>query len=433
MYNLTNRAGQRTTSLHLDSSVMAQIFTGTITKWDNPAIAALNPSALLPSSPIVVVFRTDASGENFLFSDYLNQVQPAIWHAFTRTLGFPQAAQAIWPVPQEQGGTGGYNFSSWVGQSGSDNASNYVASSPGTITYVETAYAILHKAPCASVENASGHWVEPSEYNDAVALERAQLLPDLEQKLGGVYRNPLPSAYPISAYSYLITPESQTAPQKGAVLGQFIQYFACAGQQAAGQLGYSPLPPNLVEEDFKGIARINGAARPPSAPTAANCQNPYVDGQTPLPGEPVIAGTGGNNSAGSGNKNGGSTTGGPNSTRSGKTGAPVSQSTGKTGRDASSGSRTSSGGTGGRADGVLATGLWPGETVLGGSGNLQEGEILGSALQSPGIGLSTRAAPTAAFVGGALALLALIGLPPVVAFLRRRRGPERPEVAGDTA
>ena len=76
MYNVANRAGQRVTSLRLDSSVMAQIFTGSITKWNDARIAALNPGALLPDSPIVVVFRTDASGENYLFSDYLNQLQP---------------------------------------------------------------------------------------------------------------------------------------------------------------------------------------------------------------------------------------------------------------------------------------------------------------------------------------------------------------------
>ncbi len=475
MYNVANRAGQRVTSLRLDSSVMAQIFTGSITKWNDARIAALNPGALLPDSPIVVVFRTDASGENYLFSDYLNHMQPGAWHGFTKTLGFPQAAQAIWPVPQEQGSTGHYDFSSWVGQSGSDNASNYVASSTGTITYVETAYALLHNDPCAAVRNASGHWVEPSEYNDAVALERAQLLPDLEQKLGDVYRNTLPAAYPISAYSYLITPESEMPAQKGAVLGRFIRYLACAGQQAAGQLGYSPLPPNLVEEDFKGISRINGAAAPPSQPTAANCKNPYVDGQTPLPGEPVIGGTGGstagNKQSSGGHKAGGDKgkTDGGKKTGTGKSGSKKTggtdnngktgtaggskTGTGKANRDGkNSGRGTSSTKAGkgthsGRGAGkpaarankgapkgsgrrsasqqpaVLATGLWPGQSVLGGSPatSLPGGRNIGSALETAGIGLSGHSGPTGAMVGGALAILFLIGLPPVIAAFRRRR------------
>jgi phosphate transport system substrate-binding protein len=77
----------------------------------------------------------------------------------------------------------------------------HVAASNGAITYVETAYAYLHDKPCAYVENASDHYVIPTELNDAVALEGAELLPDLEQKLDGVYTNPLPDTYPISAYS----------------------------------------------------------------------------------------------------------------------------------------------------------------------------------------------------------------------------------------
>ena len=134
-------------------------------------------------------------------------------------------------------------------------------------------------------ENASGNWVQPSEFADAVALESDQLKPDLEQKLDGVYSSMQPAAYPISAYSYLITAEGQTNRQKGAVEGRFIMFLACKGQQSAGALGYSPLPPNLVADDFKAVARIAGAAPPPSAPTASNCQNPYVDGSTPLPGQ----------------------------------------------------------------------------------------------------------------------------------------------------
>jgi hypothetical protein len=304
------------------------------------------------------------------------------------------------------------------------------------LTYVETAYAILHNEPCAAVENASGHWVQPSEFNDAVALERAQLLPDLEQKLGDVYRSPLASAYPISAYSYLMTPESQIAAQKGAVLGRFIQYLACAGQQAAGQLGYSPLPPNLVEEDFKGISRINGTAAPPPAPTAANCKNPYVDGQTPLPGEPVIAGTpgttDGNTNSSAGNKTSsagsakGTTGGGARDTSNGRSGSAthVGPRPSKSPAPSAKGvSVAPSSGTAGQHDTVLATGLWPGESVLGGSrdaANLPDGQI-GSALETAGIGLSGHGGPTFTMVGGAIALVALLGLPPLAASVRRRR------------
>ncbi len=81
---------------------------------------------------------------------------------------------------------------------------------------------------------------------------------------------------------------SPFAASKGAELGHgLIAFLACAGQEKMALLGYSPLPPNLVQEDFNAIGRLNGGQQPP-APTATNCRNPYVDGEVPLPGEPAI-------------------------------------------------------------------------------------------------------------------------------------------------
>ena len=142
----------------------------------------------------------------------------------------------------------------------------------------------------------------------ATALEKAQLHADLTQDLTDVYTNPLPNAYPLSAYSYLVTPCSPTLAaaaglpratvparassfpsQKGQALGQFVGFMGCAGQQQMATLGYSPLPPNLVQADFDAIGRLNGGVEPPQV-SAATCKNPYVDGQIPLPGEPLVAG-----------------------------------------------------------------------------------------------------------------------------------------------
>ena len=150
-------------------------------------------------------------------------------------------------------------------------------SNPGSITYVETAYAIAHHDPCASVQNLPGDaFVQPSALADAEALLKAKLEPDLEQLLTGVFTDTNPKAYAISAYSYLVTPEGQMNQAKGAVLGQFIEFLACQGQQSAEQLGYSPLPPNLVDDDFQGIKRIAGAAPPPATVNAQTCNDPYV-------------------------------------------------------------------------------------------------------------------------------------------------------------
>jgi phosphate transport system substrate-binding protein len=190
-----------------------------------------------------------------------------------------------------------------TGQNGSDGVANYVSalSSEGSIGYLETAYAIQHNFPVASLVNASGAAVQPTSFNDATALTKAILFADLTQNLANVYSNPAANAYPVSAYSYFVAPCSPslaaaqsfncTGPQgtspfgadRGAELGQFIAFVACAGQEKMALLGYSPLPPNLVQEDFNAIGRLNGGVQPP-APTAANCHNPYVDGEQVLPG-----------------------------------------------------------------------------------------------------------------------------------------------------
>ncbi|MGO8876517.1 MAG: substrate-binding domain-containing protein [Acidimicrobiales bacterium] len=291
MYNLTDITGHPITQLLLNSRLLAEMFSGQIKFWDDPQIKALNGGVLLPHTPIAVVWRTDASGDNYLFSEYLAFEQASIWNPFAKSMLYPPGADAVFPYPQQGGYPKKYDLTGWIGAQGSDIASNDVAAQNGAITYVETAYAYEHAKPCAYIENASGHYVIPTEENDAVALEGAELLPDLEQKLQGVYTNPLSDAYPISAYSYLITEEGTETPQKGAVLGQFIEFLACRGQDSAGQLGYSPLPPNLVQDDFNAVDRIAGAAKAPAKPTAANCPNPYVDGETPLPGEPGVEGS----------------------------------------------------------------------------------------------------------------------------------------------
>ena len=136
---------------------MAGIFSGSITEWDDPAIAALNPGVLLPHSSIVVVFRSDASGDNFIFSDYLETEQPGLWNAFTSAVTAPSGAEAIWPQPPSgQRSVGQYNFGNWTSENGSDTASDYVYANPNTITYVETGYALLHHDPCAEILNTSG-------------------------------------------------------------------------------------------------------------------------------------------------------------------------------------------------------------------------------------------------------------------------------------
>ncbi len=311
MYNLVGVNGQQIRNLVLNAQTIDGIFTGKLVYWDDPSIKSINPPSVaenLPHTTIIPVIREDASGENYLLADYLLHQDGANFRSYVQAAE-PSAAEpsAVWPVDQ-QGAPPGYpNASSFEGQNGSDGVANYVSalSSEGSIGYLETAYAIVHNFPVASLVNASGNAVQPTSLNDATALEKAILFADLTQNLTNVYSNPLPNAYPVSAYSYLVTPCSPTlaaaqsfscaGPQgaspltadRGAELGQFVNFLACDGQEKMALLGYSPLPPNLVQEDFNAIGRLNGG-RQPSPPTPSTCHNPYVDGEVPLPGEPAI-------------------------------------------------------------------------------------------------------------------------------------------------
>jgi phosphate transport system substrate-binding protein len=341
MYNLTGNDGQQIRNLVLNYKTLEDIFSGRIEYWNNNEIAALQTpyvAADLPDTKILPIYRSDASGENYLFSTYLLQMDPSGFEAYQGAMDFGVGQpSATWPTlpggVQAPPGYPGWTDGNFQGENGADNAADYVsaASSNGAITYVETAYAKEHDMPVASLMNASGNAVQPTSQDDAVALEKAILYADLTQNLENVFTNPLPTAYPISAYSYFVTPcspslaaaqgsscagnnsgSSSFPSQKGQALGQFVQFVACAGQQQMADLGYSPLPPNLVQEDFDAIGRLNGGQEPPPV-SSATCKNPYVDGQTPLPGEPAVIGSATAPVVGAGTAPGKSTGPGPGS------------------------------------------------------------------------------------------------------------------------
>ena len=207
-------------------------------------------------------------------------------------MGARNGPSAVWPTPATGGNSAGqYNEGSWVSQNGSDNASNYVASSLNTITYVETGYAQEHNMPCAYVQNAAGNFVSPSAVSDARALTHDTInISTGEQDLSGVFNAPEADAYSISAYSYLVTQTSGMSPDKGKALSQFVLFLACQGQQSAQRLGYTPLPPELISLDFAAAAKMNGHVPIPSEINAQTCPNPIVTGDFANVGGPPILG-----------------------------------------------------------------------------------------------------------------------------------------------
>ncbi len=289
MYHLDIN-GHRYTGLRLSPVTLAKIFTGGIANWDDPAIAADNPQVHIPSVPIHVVVRSDGSGTTAQFTAFMASVTPDVWNAFCRRVGVnlsPCPPVSLWPdinAPSQQ-------FS--------DGVADYVAApyNNGAITYVEYGYALQRGFPVVSMLNRAGYYVQPTAQDVAIALQGATLNSDGTQNLLGVYSFPDPRAYPVSSYSYMIVPTSTASPfnaDKGATLSKFILYFVCAGQQKAAQLGYSPLPKNLVQIAFNAVNRIPGHV---PTPPIDQCDDPtitgaFITGQAPPPPPSAKQGSG---------------------------------------------------------------------------------------------------------------------------------------------
>jgi len=249
MYNL-KIGGKQVTNLRLAGATVAKIFAGKVTNWNDPAIQADNPGLAMPDRAIQRVARSDGSGSTAQFTMWMSKQHPDIW-----TTGMTSQ------FPDNVGATlqnGSLGVSAYVGQQYGE----------GAITYVEYSYAVKSGYPVAKVLNAAGYYIEPTASSVAVAMLKAQINTNassadyLTQILDGVYNNADPRTYPLSSYSYMIVPTQEGGTftaEKGRTLGAFAKYVLCEGQQQAEQLGYSPLPMNLVQAGAEQIKRIPGA------------------------------------------------------------------------------------------------------------------------------------------------------------------------------
>jgi len=282
MYNLTS-GGKQITNLRLSGEVITKIFTGKITKWDDPAIAADNPKVSLPARQIVPVVRSDGSGSTAQLTTWMTAQHGSIWGAYCEAAGRGSGCGLTSNFPV-MGGSG------FVAQPNSTGVAGYVAqrANEGTITYVEYSYALNAGFPVVKVLNSGGYYVEPTASNVAVGLLQNTIRDDLTSDLTGVYNNADPRAYPLSSYSYMIIPtttQKSFTEAKGKTLGAFAYYFLCEGQQQAPALGYSPLPINLVQAGFAQIPKIPGAAT--QTVDISQCNNPTFSAS----GENTLAAT----------------------------------------------------------------------------------------------------------------------------------------------
>ena len=283
MYNVQDAAGRPVDYLHLSRRTVARIFTGDISNWNDPAISADNKGLVLPDHAINVVYRGGQSGTTGLFYDFVQNVASDVFNPWAARNGFPTSVRIIQLdsspsfVPKSQA------------FQGSDQIAQFIGSGQGlwSIGYDEFGYAKTYDVLAAWIENGAGQWILPYAENISAALEGAALRDDLSQELSGVYNSMNPAAYPISAYSYVVTQCTASADRptcKGAysnpgvteTLATWLRYIACDGQTNMARIGYSPLPPNLSQEVANSIARLTGQA--PEQLSSANCANPRFQG-----------------------------------------------------------------------------------------------------------------------------------------------------------
>jgi len=234
---LTYNLPEVTKQLMLTGPVIADIYMGKVTKWNAPEIAALNKGVALPNKDILVVHRTDASGTTYIFTDYLTSVSPA-WAS-----GPGKGKDVKWAV-----GLGGAQNAGVMGQ---------VRQIPGSIGYVELAYAKENKVPYASLKNAAGKFIEPSIASvTAAAAGIAAKLPANTDFRVSVVNSPAPDAYPIASFTFLLVPEHWADAGKRDKLVDFLKWAMHDGEKEVEALNYAPLPPNVVAIVDKRIASI---------------------------------------------------------------------------------------------------------------------------------------------------------------------------------
>jgi ABC-type phosphate transport system substrate-binding protein len=281
MYHL-DVGGHLIRNLRLNAQVLMEIFTGAITNWDAPAITKIY-GAQLPNIPITPVLRSDGSGATYFFTLWLETLFPTQWNAFCHKV-----------KPSITGPCGNTEFYPQFGaakmEDGSNNVADYITASygQGSIGYDEYAYALNSGYPVVQVLNPAGYFVGPTASNVAVALTKAQINEDsgsknfLQQDLSDVYSFKDPRSYPLSSYSYLIVPREHTSEPSlfagtqgaGSSLSAFINYFLCDGQRQSADLGYSPIPLNLVKGGLEQNAEIPGHGPIANVNSYKSCPNP---------------------------------------------------------------------------------------------------------------------------------------------------------------
>ena len=222
--------------LNFSSDVIADIYLGRISKWNDSRIAKDNPGVNLPNDSILPVYRSDGSGTTYIFTDFLSKVSPE----WAQKVG--RNTSVKWP-------TG-------IGQKGNEGVAGMVRQSPHAFGYVELIYATQNKMPYGSVRNAAGKYVKatPEGITQAAAAS-AKLMPaDFRISITNAQG---PMSYPIASFTWLLIPAHSSDPAKAAALTHFLSWMLDHGESEAANMTYAPLPQSVQDSVRKAIQNIH--------------------------------------------------------------------------------------------------------------------------------------------------------------------------------
>lgn len=224
--------------LNLGGDIIAGIFLGKIVKWNDARIAAANPGVKLPAADILVVHRSDGSGTSYIFTDYLTTVSKD-WAA-----GPGRGKEVKWPVG--------------LGAKGNEGVAGQVKQLPGSIGYVELAYAKQNHLPYAHVLNAAGEYTAPTiQTITAAAAASAKKLGKNTDYRVSIVNAAGKGVYPISSFTWILVYKNQRNPVKARKLVDFLKWALHEGEKSAPTLDYAPLPASVVADLDGRLKTIN--------------------------------------------------------------------------------------------------------------------------------------------------------------------------------
>jgi phosphate transport system substrate-binding protein len=219
------------TSINFSGEVLADIYLGKISNWNDAQIAKDNPGVKLPDQKIIVVHRSDGSGTSFIFTDFLSKVSKE-WAE-----GPGKGSSPGWPVG--------------VGGKGNPGVAGLVRQLPGSIGYMDLIDALKNNISFGSVKNAAGNWVKASiEGVTESAASVKQMPADYRVSITNA---PGANAYPISSFTYLLIPAKISDPAKAKILKDMLSWIVKSGESEVSSLSYAPLPPAVADKVLKTV------------------------------------------------------------------------------------------------------------------------------------------------------------------------------------